>query len=113
MRTWMRRLRAAFVIAGGEDAPVPEAPPVPVSAVARRFWPYARPYRKWLVLTGGFIVLEAAIRRGARGGVHRPRRGDRDGRRLAVQGPRRRGPRPARSPRARVGRRVVRRHHAC
>src|SRR4051794_29970654 len=65
MRTWSRRLRAAFVVAGGEGGPVPEAPPVPVSAVARRFWPYARPYRRWLLLTFVFIVLDAAIETGA------------------------------------------------
>ena len=34
---------------------------MPVRAIARRFWPYARPYRPWLILTGLFIVLDAAI----------------------------------------------------
>jgi ABC-type multidrug transport system fused ATPase/permease subunit len=57
----MRRLRAAFVVQGGDAGPVPEAPAVPVTAIARRFWPYARPYRRWLVLTGLFIVLDAVI----------------------------------------------------
>jgi ATP-binding cassette, subfamily B, bacterial len=65
MREWSRRLRAAFVVAGGEGGPVPEAPPVPVSTIARRFWPYARPYRKWLLLTGVFIALDAAVETGA------------------------------------------------
>jgi ABC-type multidrug transport system fused ATPase/permease subunit len=57
----MRRLRAAFVVDGGDAAPVAEAPAVPLRAIARRFWPYARPYRRWLILTGLFIVVDAAI----------------------------------------------------
>src|SRR3954451_14424604 len=61
MRGWMRRLRAAFVVEGTGAGPVAEAPPVPLPAIVRRFWPYARRYRKWLVLTGLFIVLDAAI----------------------------------------------------
>src|SRR3954471_22848820 len=61
MRGWMRRLRAAFVVDGTGAGPVAEAPPVPLPAIVRRFWPYARRYRKWLVLTGLFIVLDAAI----------------------------------------------------
>jgi ATP-binding cassette, subfamily B, bacterial len=61
MRGWSRRLRAAFVVDGGDAGPVAEAPAVPVRAIARRFWPYARPYRPWLILTGLFIVLDAAI----------------------------------------------------
>jgi ATP-binding cassette, subfamily B, bacterial len=61
MRALIRRLRAAFVVEGGGAGPVAEAPPVPLRAIALRFWPYARPYRRWLVLTGLFIVLDAAI----------------------------------------------------
>jgi ATP-binding cassette, subfamily B, bacterial len=65
MRRWSRRLRAAFVVEEGHAGPVAEAPAVPVRAIARRFWPYARPYRPWLILTGLFIVLDAAIETGA------------------------------------------------
>jgi ATP-binding cassette subfamily B protein len=61
MRGWMRRLRAAFVVDGRDAGPVAGAPAVPVRAIVRRFWPYARPYRPWLILTGLFIVLDAAI----------------------------------------------------
>jgi ATP-binding cassette subfamily B protein len=61
VRTSLKRLRAAFVVEGGGAGPVAEAPPVPLRAIVRRFWPYARPYRRWLVLTGLFIVLDAAI----------------------------------------------------
>src|SRR3954467_3536939 len=61
MRAWMRRLRAAFVVDGTGARPVAEAPPAPLPGMVRRFWPYARRYRKWLVLTALFIVLDAAI----------------------------------------------------
>src|SRR3954465_9322419 len=65
MRRWLGRLRAAFVVEEGNAGPVAEAPAVPVRAIARRFWPYARPYRPWLILTFVFIVLDAAIETGA------------------------------------------------
>ena len=61
MRGWMRRLRAAFVVEGTVAGPVAEAPPVPLAAIVRRFWPYARRYRPWLALTLLFIVLDAAL----------------------------------------------------
>src|SRR3954470_17260420 len=61
MRGWMRRVRGAFVVEGTRAGPVADAPPGPLPAIVRRFWPYARRYRKWLVLTGLFIVLDAAI----------------------------------------------------
>ncbi len=61
MRAWLTRLRAAFVVQGGGAGPVAEAPPVALRAIARRFWPYARPYRRRLALTGLLIVLDAAI----------------------------------------------------
>ena len=61
MRAWLTRLRAAFVVQGGGAGPVAEAPPVALRAIARRFWPYARPYRRRLALTGLLIFLDAAI----------------------------------------------------
>src|SRR3954462_9032494 len=61
MRAWMRRLRAAFVIEATGAGPVAEAPAVGMLAIARRFWPYARRYRPWLLLTGVFIFLDAAL----------------------------------------------------
>jgi ATP-binding cassette, subfamily B, bacterial len=36
-------------------------PPVPVREIFRRFWPYARPYRKWLVLSLVLIALVPLI----------------------------------------------------
>src|SRR3954453_20383472 len=65
MRAWMRRLRAAFVIEGTGAGPVAEAPAVGMLAIARRFWPYARRYRPWLLLTGLFILFDAALETGA------------------------------------------------
>ena len=43
------------------NAIVAAAPAVPVREIFRRFWPYARPYRKWLWVTGFFIILLPAV----------------------------------------------------
>jgi ATP-binding cassette subfamily B protein len=40
---------------------VPAAPPVPIRSIVRRFWPDARPYRKWLLVSLVAIVLVPAI----------------------------------------------------
>ena len=40
---------------------VAAAPTVPVREIFRRFWPYARPYRRWLPLTLLFVALGPAI----------------------------------------------------
>ena len=37
------------------------APPVPVREIFKRFWPYARPYRRWLALGMVFLVLTPAL----------------------------------------------------
>src|SRR5919202_4141378 len=58
--TW-RRLKAAFVVDAGAGGLVAEAPPVPVREIVRRFWPYARAYRGWILLSCLFIALEAAV----------------------------------------------------
>jgi ATP-binding cassette subfamily B protein len=56
-----RRLRATartfFIPALDSQALVAAAPPVPVREIFRRFWPYARPYRRWLVV--GLILIAA------------------------------------------------------
>ena len=54
-------MRAWFVAEAGEGGPVTAAPAVPIRDVFRRFWPYARPYRKWLLVTLVFIALGPAI----------------------------------------------------
>jgi ABC-type multidrug transport system fused ATPase/permease subunit len=55
------RIQALFSVTGGDGGVVAAAPPVPPREVIRRFWPYARPYRRWLWLTAVFIVLMPAI----------------------------------------------------
>jgi ATP-binding cassette subfamily B protein len=61
----VRRVREAIraLLSPGSDAGgvVAAAPPVPVREIFRRFWPYARPYRRWLWLSAVFIVLLPAI----------------------------------------------------
>jgi ATP-binding cassette, subfamily B, bacterial len=60
----MNRLRdrlRALLIPSGEGALVAEAPPVPVREIFRRFWPDARPYRRWIPLGLVLIALGAAI----------------------------------------------------
>jgi ABC-type multidrug transport system fused ATPase/permease subunit len=53
--------RALLATAEGGDGLVAAAPPVPIREIFRRFWPYARPYRKWLLFSLIFIVLGPAI----------------------------------------------------
>src|ERR687893_1049358 len=59
VRTYIRR----FLLSGAEEGSplVAAAPPVPVWEIFRRFWPYARPYRRWLLLTLLFVALGPAI----------------------------------------------------
>jgi ATP-binding cassette subfamily B protein len=61
----MTRVRAALaaLVSPGTDAGgvVVAAPPVPVREIFRRFWPYARPYRRWLWVTALFVILLPAI----------------------------------------------------
>ncbi len=40
---------------------VAAAPEVPFGEIFRRFWPHARPYRRWLPLILVFIALGPAI----------------------------------------------------
>src|SRR3954447_7042277 len=57
MRERIRRL----LVAPGGDAVVAAAPPVPIRDIFRRFWPYARPYRKWLLVSLALIAVVPAI----------------------------------------------------
>jgi ATP-binding cassette, subfamily B, bacterial len=43
------------------EALVAAAPPVPVREIFRRFWPYARPYRRWIAVGFLFVVLTPLI----------------------------------------------------
>ena len=56
------RIRLLLVTeAEDDDGVVAGAPPVPVREIFRRFWPYARPYRRWLFVSFGFVALTPAI----------------------------------------------------
>lgn len=61
----MARLRALIdrLCATAEDraAPVGTPPQIPIGDVFRRFWPYARPYRRYLWLTLLFVACDPAI----------------------------------------------------
>ena len=57
LRATLRRL---LVPVEGQ-ALVAAAPPVPLREIFRRFWPYARPYRGWFLITLVFIAVAAAI----------------------------------------------------
>jgi ATP-binding cassette, subfamily B, bacterial len=60
----MKRLRErmhALLVPSGEGALVAEAPPVPVREIFRRFWPDARPYRRWIPVGLLLIALGALI----------------------------------------------------
>jgi ATP-binding cassette subfamily B protein len=62
---FVTRLREGFrqLVAGAEEGEevVAAAPVVPVREVFRRFWPYARPYRRWLPLILVLVALGPAI----------------------------------------------------
>ncbi|MDQ3303297.1 MAG: ABC transporter ATP-binding protein, partial [Actinomycetota bacterium] len=64
MKLW-KKLRRGFgrLVADAKEGGdiVAAAPVVPVREVFRRFWPYARPYRRWLPLVLLFIALVPAI----------------------------------------------------
>src|SRR6266550_2677133 len=55
-----QRLRALLSIPATEGI-VAAAPQLPIKEIFRRFWPFARPYRRWLVLGLVFVVLGPAI----------------------------------------------------
>jgi ATP-binding cassette subfamily B protein len=60
----MSRLRdrmRALLVPSGEGALVAQAPPVPIREIFRRFWPDARPFRRWIPVGLLFIALGAAI----------------------------------------------------
>ncbi|WP_119070328.1 ABC transporter ATP-binding protein [Rubrobacter indicoceani] len=64
-RFWQNFKRLFAGIDGDSGAIVDETPSVPVREVVRKFWPYARPYRKYLpiilVLAAAGPGIEAAI----------------------------------------------------
>jgi ATP-binding cassette, subfamily B, bacterial len=54
------RLRA-LLVPSGQGALIAQAPPVPMAEIFRRFWPDARPFRRWIPVGLLFIALGAAI----------------------------------------------------
>src|SRR3712207_6878723 len=65
MRGRMKRLLSGVrnLLTGIEESEgfVSAAPAVPVREVFRRFWPYARPYRRWLPVILVLAALGPAI----------------------------------------------------
>jgi ATP-binding cassette subfamily B protein len=59
--TGLGRLRRLLAPAAEGDGLVAAAPTLPVREVFRRFWPYARPYRRLLWVTLLFVVLTPAV----------------------------------------------------
>jgi ABC-type multidrug transport system fused ATPase/permease subunit len=53
-------LRWLISVPEGGDGPVAAAPALPLRTVMRRFWPYARPYRRWLAVTALLVVAVPA-----------------------------------------------------
>ncbi|MCW2870823.1 ABC transporter ATP-binding protein [Actinacidiphila oryziradicis] len=60
-RTLRAALRRLLSVAEDPDAVVAAAPPVPLKEVFRRFWPYTRGGRRWLVLIAVFSVVGPAF----------------------------------------------------
>jgi ATP-binding cassette, subfamily B, bacterial len=57
----LNRLRRLLVPSAEGDGLVAAAPALPIREVFRRFWPFARPYRRLLYLTLGFVVLTPLV----------------------------------------------------
>jgi ATP-binding cassette, subfamily B, bacterial len=58
---WRARLRELLVPAPTSHALVAAAPSVPIRDIFRRFWPYARPYRRWIAVGLALIAVVPAI----------------------------------------------------
>ena len=50
-----------LVVGGEKESLVDAAPPVPVGELFRSFWPYARPFRGWILLTLVFVAVGPAV----------------------------------------------------
>ena len=56
-----RRLHRLVALPDGGSSPVRHAASIPIREIARRFWPYARPYRFWLCLSFFLTLLVPVI----------------------------------------------------
>jgi ABC-type multidrug transport system fused ATPase/permease subunit len=61
LRSRIGRLRAYLFPSFQEEGLVAHAPPLTIPELFRRFWPYARPYRRYILLTLPFIIAYPAI----------------------------------------------------
>src|SRR5688500_10770481 len=57
LRALLRRLLVGLE---GREIVLP-APPVPPREIFRYFWPYARPYRRWIVVSAALIFIVPAV----------------------------------------------------
>ena len=51
-------MRHLLLTPSDEQGPVAEAPPVPLRVIARKFWPYLRPYKRWIPV--GLVTIALA-----------------------------------------------------
>ncbi|UOQ87124.1 ABC transporter ATP-binding protein [Gracilibacillus salinarum] len=58
------RFKSLWRIEDTGDNLISESPPVPVMDIFRRFWPYARPYRYWIILSLLLIALQPIVQSG-------------------------------------------------
>ncbi|MGF1471219.1 MAG: ABC transporter transmembrane domain-containing protein [Rubrobacteraceae bacterium] len=58
LRDYLRRL---LIVTGEGESLVKAAPLVSVGELFRRFWPYARPFRGWILLTLVFVAVGPAV----------------------------------------------------
>jgi ABC-type multidrug transport system fused ATPase/permease subunit len=57
----LRRLRALLRPPEHDSRIVQQAPAVAAAEIVRRFWPYTRPYRKWIAFGLGLLLIVPAI----------------------------------------------------
>lgn len=58
---FLQRFKNLWRIENTGDNLISESPPVPVKEIFRRFWPYARSYRIWIILSLLFIALQPMV----------------------------------------------------
>ena len=61
MKRFKQRMRDLLVPTSDDPQVVAAAPEIPVRAVFRRFWPDARPYRRWIPVLLALIAIGTAI----------------------------------------------------
>lgn len=59
-----QKFRDLWKVRNTEDNLISESPPVPVKEIFRRFWPYAKPYRFWILFSLLLIILQPVVQSG-------------------------------------------------